>query len=483
MFRLGETFGIEIEYCDVVLQPFPPSIKKYFTLTHDASVETNNVLNLKGIPVNARGELQRYFRSSTMGKEIISRVPLEIDDSFEIINSLTSFLKESGVSSKNDRAGIHIHITCSPNYSIIREIFNVGLNLEAALYYFGCMGNSFRGTKNNCSYCFPLSRPPIIRNNLYLYSIEDVFNAKTYNQIIERAGDLYHLNNSRYAPPRYAYLNYYSLLLRGSLEFRVFNLTLSPFVIDLTLKLCSHITKEIIRRSFDSKFKMLPPNPITSTTKEEAIDSMELFLEQTGFDDIDSVLLLMEKSSDIIINPNPVFTHLMYHPSRGNICPSMYRTGGYKPPKVKNPNDVIVPVTAQSHNTRFENKQFPIDFVLNKNYKIKPKKLYGFNYMIGERRGRRSVPKPIRRRTVEFTNTVANDQWTIPTNIAERAQETLNRFDPDSNAGFSIDEIQFIADHLDTINDYFEIDLSLEEMANELSRGAFTEVVEFIRSI
>lgn len=391
-FRLGETAGIEIEYDNVSIGNFPEELSRYFSFTHDASVETNNVPNLSGIPIHTTKNLKNYFGTTTIGREIISRRdrPLEIKNSFDIINLLTSFLKESGVIARTNRAGIHIHITCSPNFSIFKETFNIGLHLEAPLFYFGCMGYDFRGQRNNCSYCFPLSMPPIVKTGRWYYptyDIEDIFKAESYSQIIERCGDLRNLGRNRYSPPRYAYLNYYSLLLIGSLEFRIFNLTLSPFAIDLALRLSGHITKEIIKRSFEDEFSKLEHHFITNTSKKDAINVMEDFLIKTKFNDIDSVLLIMESSPEIIINPKSVFSHLMYHPSRGNICPNLYSGTSYKPKKV-NPDDVLIPRTQQSHNVRFKTKKFPLKYLLSSKYDIKQKKISKIGYSLGRRLNR-----------------------------------------------------------------------------------------------
>ena len=366
IFRLAETAGLELEFCNLKAKNLSGTIGRFFTFTHDASVETQGVPNYKGIPIHLSNNLRGKFSSTTIGREIISTQPLEINSSFEIINTLTSWLKEQGVNSKSDRAGIHIHVTCSPNFSILREIFNYGLYLEAPLFYFGSMGYEFRGVKNSCSYSFPLSRPPIIKNNGYnrkLYDEDDIFKAKTYSQITERMGDIARVA-TRYSPARYAYLNYFSTILRGSLEFRIFNLTLSPFAIDLALRLSGHITKAILKRSYDEPFIRLESNPITNTSKEDSIEIMRNFLIETGFDDIDNVLLIMEKSPEIFVNPNPVYTHLHYHPTRGNICPELYYND-YRPLALKiNSSEILKPTTNQSHNTLFERKSFPLKHLL-----------------------------------------------------------------------------------------------------------------------
>jgi hypothetical protein len=472
IFRLGETAGIEIEYCNINVNELPNNISKHFAFTHDASVETTGVPNINGIPVHTNKDLKLFFPTTTIGREIISRNPLEIKDSFEIINLLTSFLKEKGVSSRTDRAGIHVHITCSPNFSIFREIFNIGLHLESALFYFGCMGYNFRGQTNNCSYCFPLSMPPIVKTGRWYYptyDIDDVFKSENYSQIIERSGDLYNLHGNRYSPPRYAYLNYFSLLLRGSLEFRVFNLTLSPFAIDLALRLSGHITKEIIKRSFEDKFNRLEPYYVTNCGKKESISIMENFLIETKFEDIDSVILIMEKSPEIIINPKPVFSHLMFHPSRGNICPQLYDNTKYKPLRV-NPEDIIVPRTEQSHNVRFASKEFPIGYILNKGYTIKQKKLNSINFCIGERRKKRRTSPPS---SIFNTDMLYQSSGEVVYNPYVTSIPTLSL----SDSEFTPYDLAYIADNLDDINDLIGASYSLEEAITRLSKEDLESII------
>jgi len=456
LFRLGETAGLEVEFCNASPYTLDKEVGKFFQFTRDASIETNSVPNYLGIPINAPSKLSSAFGKGTMGKEIISRIPLEVDSSFDIISLLTSWLKEQGINSKSNRAGIHIHITCSPNFSILRESFNYGLYLEAPLFYFGAMGYEFRGTHNNCSYSFPLSRPPIIRYreaNVSLYNEDDVFNSTSYNEITTRLGDLARFN-TRYAPARYAYLNYFSTLLRGSLEFRIFNLTLSPFAIDLALRLSSHITKCILKNSYNDTFKRLESNPITSTSKKNSIKIMENFLIETGFRDVDKVLLIMDSSPDIFINPNPVFSHLLFHPSRGNICPDLFYGVNYQPKRID--GDIIKPVTTQSHNLIFENKPFPL------------------THLIKEPVGDYGIPssKPNQRRgdhgtihnhgTIRNFPSVFNSNSTLPQLSESEEDDISTAYIREVTSYSGIDRFTFIENNLDEFQRLTSSDLSAD---------------------
>lgn len=485
IFRLVETAGLEIEYCNLKIQNnFPREIERIFSYTHDASVETSGVPTYHGIPVSAnKPSINKHFYSTTIGREIVSIVPLEVNNSFEIINNLTLFLKDEGVSSKANRAGIHVHITCPPNYSILKEIFNIGLFLEAPLFYFGCMGQEFRGAINSCSYSFPLSKPPIIKINhprghhVPLYEIDSVFESKSYSEIAERLGDLINMQGIRYSPARYAYLNYFSTLLRGSLEFRVFNLNLSPFVIDLALRLSGHITKEIIKRSYSDGFRRLGTNSITKTSKKDSIDIMESFLIDTKFEEVEAVILLMEKSPDILINPEPVFTHLHYHPSRGNVCPDMYYKTKYKPKRIT--VDIKRPVTQQSHNVKFFREVTPITSIIaeiKEGIYNKTVQEHNLNRKKVRKEIRYDVPTLLTNRSIPtFSNSTTES---INNSAVEVATDSPNRFD--GRISYSGDAlIHFDNGTSYTLLEYIHINIDAIRNLLGLSGITSDEVIEF----
>ena len=354
-FRIGETAGFEYETDSIPISRLPSDVGNLYMITHDASVETKSVPMFNGIPVSTTRRLVPLFKKGTLGGELVSTRPIERGESLEYIRVLTDWLKYQKTHSRSERSGIHFHISCAINKRIIEEIINLGAHLEASFFYLGGMGYDYRGATNFDSYAFPLTRPPVVRSPagyVPLFVLEDIFKAETYSDILRRVGDIENIS-SRYVPIRYCAFNFYSLILRRSLEFRVFNTSLSSYAINAAMQLCFTFTNEALARSFNNRFtRRLEPHSIMDTSKEDAIRVMSDFMDNTNFEYPQMILQLMENTPTIISTKNLVFSHLMYHPGRGDISHEHYRGSGYRPSNVSS-EDIIVPKTVQSHNLRY----------------------------------------------------------------------------------------------------------------------------------
>ena len=361
---IAETGGMEFEVDNIAVNRYSDALHQYFSIQNDASIETREVPTFKGIPIKTLKKYTKFFDLSTLGAEFVSNRPLPVGNSFEIFDLLISNLKRMSVEGRSKRSGVHFHITLSPGYRIMQEIFNLGLHLESVFYYLGGMGYEYRGLSNNNSYCFPLSSPPIVkgpRNFVPLFIPEDIFGAKDFLDILRRSGDLstdcYRIYG-RYAPIRYSGINFYSMFIRGSLEFRMFNTTICPFILNSVFEFCSSFVKSVLSRSFSGKLVRLEPNELGNVSKEDTLKIAEKYMSSIDFKYTDIILEVINSTPTILYEPSKVFSHIMYHPRNGDQSKVHYKKRNIKDyvPKcipLKEYEEILIPITEQHYNTKW----------------------------------------------------------------------------------------------------------------------------------
>jgi len=168
------------------------------------------------------------------------------------------------------RTSIHIHINGQgwPLFAL-KNLLVMGLYLESAMYRLAIAeGGIHRGRLiRDYGYCRPLSSAPVTPwDGTYIpvFTPETLLAARTTEEF-QKALGRYDRAGGRYHEARYTWLNFLSLYLHGSIEFRVFNFTASPGNIWAWVHLC----RDFVRASF-GKYSDLPRNPLGSTAPEFA---------------------------------------------------------------------------------------------------------------------------------------------------------------------------------------------------------------------
>jgi hypothetical protein len=217
-------------------------------IDRDASIET---------PVNRRNGIifdslpDRFSARSgesnltVMGTEIVLSPPFSLENGSETlldeIQKLFSILMEMGERPRNRRAGIHIHVASPMSINYVKTLIAVGAHLEDMFFLLGTQGYQYRGELlNDNAYCRPITKygPPYMPSSAGdgrwgpIFDIDGLLQAKNLKEFWWRCGntdmnrDAEHMNQVRYN-----WLNWYSLLAHQTVECRVFNTTLNPFLV------------------------------------------------------------------------------------------------------------------------------------------------------------------------------------------------------------------------------------------------------------
>jgi len=313
---------------------------------------------------NHTEEFDKYLGGSvpkggvTMGYEIISR-PLEIKDFPYMIYPLTMKLCSLGefISS---RASTHYHIGFPHNLKMMKNLLAFSLYIDPVLFRLGGAGGVFRGHFNNSAYARPLLNSAAVEigtkrsasdvaeeiaragiKSLTEITMEDVqeylkkFPGSFY-QIINplnalMADDIstfwasFGVSSGRdgtlpkYHPCRYSGINFFSILMHGTIEFRHMNQTLDPNLIFYTAKFLRAAVEmcSLLGKNDTSLFSPTPSNQEISI--EDAVGIMETvrgLCIQKEIDDIPSerefsyLLQTIENSKVMPIPEIPVRTHI-----------------------------------------------------------------------------------------------------------------------------------------------------------------------------
>jgi hypothetical protein len=341
VYSLISTIGIEFE-CEKILQnQLSELINSNFHLTHDASVESDVSMRENGMFIfsSANGSLLSSTGKTTVGTEIVT-VPFDTESKKLLpeLKSLTHILVELGEPEKSLRAGIHIHVNMSYNLSILKRILEVGMFMEDVFFLIATQGYIFRGMKvNESAYCRPITSfgPQCVRTNrgtAQIFNVKDLMNSSTVEDFWMRYGNTKPetAQAQRYVPQRYTWLNLYSLLAHGTLEFRVFNKTLSPFKLMAEVELCQKFCEYVLKTGFSPQASTLSIHSVYDCrTREEILETFETFA-----DDIDLSPQSKKIISSIILNSPVVFLPQRYIWTHLDNSRNMSWEGSYIPPTI-----------------------------------------------------------------------------------------------------------------------------------------------------
>lgn len=134
----------------------------------------------------------------------------------------------------NERGSFHVHVYIPRSLRRVRVIKHLLKHFyynDIHLLRLGGLGGANRGFANDFSYERPLSSPPVVYhrvsgNYIYVFHVEDVIKSKFRNMdsLLDFMFDEY----TRYNAGRYTTVNFHSLRLYGTIEFRTFNVPASP---------------------------------------------------------------------------------------------------------------------------------------------------------------------------------------------------------------------------------------------------------------
>jgi len=231
---------------------------------------------------------------------------------------------------KSERSGIHIHFSySSPNLNMLKTILNLGACLERLFFHVGGMGYRFRGEINDSVYCRPITKygPPCIPNYYGGYSqvftLDRLLETKTSDEFWYFYSDLKNINNGRYAPVRYTWLNLYPLSpygeYKGTLEFRVFNKTLNPYYIMAIIELCQKFSEFSMISSRDNSFiDFLEVNSIYDSCNIDVLFEKAMKILTISDESAYYLLNIIKNTPKVVLPEKFVFSHLIYHPSVGS---------------------------------------------------------------------------------------------------------------------------------------------------------------------
>lgn len=341
MPRYGlDYLGMEVEVCNIPQHILGQTIDRaLWRIEHDASVESdsiyiqtnqnNNGLMALHLPI----VLARNFQTlnSTVGGEIVLAPPYPFEEGvtnlLESFKRLTYKLQELGEPERGTRNSIHYHISMPYSLKVLKTILKLGGWLEDVFYYIGGQGYTFRGElANNSAYCRPITKcgPPCTREYssrqyVQVFTIDDLLRSSNSKDFWYRFGNSSIENNvERYHPARYTWLNLYSLLAHGTLEFRAFNFTLNPFFMFAEASLCKAFCDTVMHFSWskENKIKDLTINSIyDKRNKGDIIETLLSFCELADSEYlsqpiIDTLVHIIEMTPKISLQEGLVRTHL-----------------------------------------------------------------------------------------------------------------------------------------------------------------------------
>lgn len=286
-------------------------------VTHDASVESiMSGLTAKTSIYLGSATLRRYMRPKnnfTAGYEIVTN-PLTIDSMRDVVRKLTCTLIKSG-EIFSPRSSIHVHVGFPSGLVFLRNATLMGIAVEPLLYKIAGMGNEYRGAINNSAYARALALPPVTRlldsNKYAILSPQRAAESKSSNNFWNNFG-IDRSERERYLPLRYIAVNLYSVLLRGTLEFRFFNLTLMSRHIEAAARLCQFLSELIIRSSISDSLSLTGLSIFSKNSNGEYLDLLDELIKMGEFykcihlldnDDLETIKEL------ILITPQPIFVN------------------------------------------------------------------------------------------------------------------------------------------------------------------------------
>lgn len=211
----------------------------------DASCETP-MLTYNGFGlINPPDALKSLLRKQTYGFEIVSK-PLNAAELEVFLTRILLGLQRMG-EKVSPRTSIHIHIGFPESLQFLKRALALGSLVEPLLFRLAGLGTDFRGRSNASIYSRPLSSGPYLigEDTGFKYKLNPLNGITAPTMESFWRGFLINYNETyeRFHPARYFAWNLYSVLLRGTLEFRFFNLCLKPEWVLTVARLCQSLTE------------------------------------------------------------------------------------------------------------------------------------------------------------------------------------------------------------------------------------------------
>jgi hypothetical protein len=278
-----------------------------WNLIHDGSSESA-ALSINGIPVeidtnnsaNALSLFSLFERanSTVYGGELVSPILSGEDNFFQtyIVKALQILSRENSNSLFDiGRSSIHVHVNLGDSYRVsdLKNLVRLLVMYEPFLYKISSFGHDTRCLANDFVFCRPIYSPTVYEYDGGYYPI---FSHRTLLSASKKTEFFNYLYKSlycfehggKYVPQRYVGLNFFSLLIRNSIEFRYANTTTKPDWLISWIKLC----QAFVRTAYGSEIVI---------DKERTLDDTSEY----GLDEFISFLDLIQLSNpyrDILIN-------------------------------------------------------------------------------------------------------------------------------------------------------------------------------------
>ena len=212
-----------------------------------------------------------------------------------------------------DRASIHVHVNLSDSFSLweVKNLVRLAVAFEPFLYRLGGMGRLNRCSLNNFTFSRPILKPSVYKyddGNYYpmfnwkamleAESLEEFFNL-FYSAVWARDRDV------KYFPARYVGLNFYSLLIRHSIELRYANFTNIPEYFIAWVMLC----RQFVIKASQSETSEL--NIVRSLEQEYTTEDLLEFLSYIRITDpYTRILLNMWNESSVAFDGSYCKSHV-----------------------------------------------------------------------------------------------------------------------------------------------------------------------------
>lgn len=258
-----DSIGIEIEFNNIPKAMARTVLQRRsgWNVVEDGSCR-NHKLSLGGFRLDNSDEITFVGsgRGTLFGGEFVSPVLDTNDHLWEgQVQRILDFLYEHGEGISPFTA-IHVHINSSslPLFAL-KYLIRLSLYLEAGFYRLACAeAGVHRGALHrDYAYCRPLTPdgPPLVHSDLGLRSIFDtrcLLKAQTYLELKQALGRHDTWSRGKYHEARYCWLGLPALFYHGTIEFRLFNSTLSAANVRAWVGLC----KNMVRASFGKQVEL-----------------------------------------------------------------------------------------------------------------------------------------------------------------------------------------------------------------------------------
>lgn len=327
-----QTTGLEFEGVTVTKEVMDYQIKRDPILsrtircvTRDASVESKAITTKNGVTIFTGNNLIRNAGISdtyniVLGYEAVTE-PLEIDTIRSTIKAMTALQHRLG-DIYSPRSSVHVHVGFPNGLIFLKGAVRLGEKVEPLMYKLAGMTREFRGLKNDSAYCRSLSNPPAIRlsdrRGAAILNMGQAKSAKTIDEFWASFG-ISTSERNRYTPLRYLAINVFSILLRGTLEWRFFGYSDVAAHTEAVTSLCRYVSELMIKLPLDTINSIPQLNLFSENHDGDYIDLLNALVKlgrryrtqlNISVDDYYNLIFLIENTPQPILSSKPTLTHL-----------------------------------------------------------------------------------------------------------------------------------------------------------------------------